>query len=209
MTQVLQSISYDLAGNQLPQAVNCINYFRKRFLNEFSEDLNSRIWIAGGSVRDWLSDGKVSKDVDFFCVDRKSMAELVLELRRKFQFKAYLITKNAIKGYVQLWGKKLDVDIVKKPFSNPLECIDAFDFTVCCFAVQFNNFYYHNSSVFDLIKKRLVVHKLPHPVDSMKRMNKYTLKGFTACNGTILTIAKAISELDSTNKNMFDFYKFD
>lgn len=207
--KLIQSVNYDSAQSELPQAVNCINYFRKRFLNEFTEDLNNRIWIAGGCIRDWFSEGAVTKDVDFFCVDRKSMAELLIVLRNKFQFKHYLITKNAIKGYVQLWGKKMNVDIVKKPFANPSECIDNFDFTVCCFAVQFNQFYYHNSAIFDLIKRRLVVHKLPHPVDSLKRMNKYTQKGFTACNGTILTIAKAIAELDPSQDTIFEFYKFD
>lgn len=207
--QILFQHTYEQASSTLPQAVNAINYFRKLFLNSLSEELNNNIWIAGGCIRDWFSDGHVSKDVDFFSSNRKSMAELVLELRRKHQFKHYLITQNAIKGYCIVKGKKIDVDIVKKEFPNPLTCIDNFDFTVCCFALNFNNFYYHNSAPFDLMKMRLVVHKLPHPVDSLKRMNKYTQKGFTACNGTILTIAKAIAELDASDNNMFDFYKFD
>lgn len=203
------SSSYDESQNDLPQAVNLINYFRKRFLNHFPEELNNNIWIAGGCIRDWLTDGFVTKDVDFFSSNRKSMAELVINLRNNFSFKHYLITKNAIKGYCIVYGKRIDVDIVKKEFLNPFDCIDKFDFTVCCFAINFNNFYYHKSSIFDLIKRKLVVHNLPHPVDSLKRLNKYTQKGFIACNGTILTIAKAISELDAKNKSLFEFYKFD
>lgn len=206
---MIKAISFEQATNELPQGANCVSFFRKRFLNAFSEDLNNRCWIAGGAVRDYFAEGYITKDVDFFCVDRKSMAELLIELRNKFQFRHYLITKNAIKGYVQLFGKKVDVDIVKKPFTGAISCVDAFDFTVCMFAVSFNNFYYHPSSPFDLMKKKLVVHKLPHPVDSMKRMNKYTQKGFKACNGTILTIAKAVAELDHEKSDVFDFYKFD
>lgn len=206
---MITKITRDESLNKQPQGANCIDYFRKRFLNAFSEDLNNRIWIAGGCVRDYFAEGAITKDVDFFCIDRKSMAELVYELRNKFQFKHYLITKNAIKGYVQLWGKKMDVDIVKKPFKNTIECIDAFDFTVCMFGVQFDAFYFHNSAPFDLLKKRLVIHNLPHPVDSLKRMNKYTQKGFKACNGTILTIAKAINGIDNAKDDLFEFYKFD
>jgi hypothetical protein len=204
------SQSYEQCLDENPQGSNAIDFFRKRFLNHFSEDLNNRIWIAGGCVRDYFTDGYITKDVDFFCIDRKSMAELLIELRNKFQFKHYLMTRNAIKGYGVVFGKRIDIDIVKKPFANPLLCIDAFDFTVCCFGLSFGSFFYHPSAAFDLLKRKLVVHALPHPVDSMKRMNKYTKKGFTACNGTILTIAKAINELDASKANdIFEFYKFD
>jgi hypothetical protein len=120
-----------------------------------------------------------------------------------------MITKNAIKGYGYVFGKRVDIDIVKKEFSSPNECIDAFDFTVCCFAVSADMFYYHKSACFDLIRKKLVVHKLPHPVDTFKRLNKYTKKGFIACNGTLLTIAKAIAERGTKKESEFEFYKFD
>lgn len=207
--QKIQVRTYDSSINELPQAANCIDFFRKRFLSKFNEELNSKIWIAGGAVRDYFSDGVISKDVDFFCTDRKAMAELVLELRRKFKYKHYLITKNAIKGYGEVFGKRIDIDIVKKGFANPVVCIDAFDFTVCMFGVSYNSFYYHLSSPFDLMKKRLVIHNIPHPVDSLKRMNKYVKKGFSACNGTILTIAKQINQLEPEKEDIFEFYKFD
>lgn len=207
--QVLETITRDFGEMNMPQAVNCIDFFRKMFFNSFSDDLNTRCWIAGGSVRDYFDKGKVSKDVDFFCVDRKTMAELVRVLRSKYQYKAYLITKNCIKGYVTIKGEKIDVDVVKKEFTNPINCIDAFDFTVCCFAVNSDNFYYHISSIFDLIRKRLVIHKLPMPVDTLKRLNKYVKKGFTACNGTLLTLAKEIAKQDPNNEDLFAFYKFD
>jgi len=209
MEKHFDSISRVDAENYMPQAINCMDYFSKRFFNSFSDELNKNIWVAGGAVRDYFSDGKVSKDVDFFCKDRKTMALLVRELRSKFQYKAYLITKNAIKGYGFVFGKKIDIDIVKKEFASPLMCIDAFDFTVCCMAVTNESFYYHKSAIFDLIRRRLVVHKLPHPVDTLKRLNKYTIKGFAACNGTLLTIAKAIAGQDQNNENLFEFYKFD
>ena len=205
----IESVGYDQASSEMPQAVNCINHFRKMFLNSFSQDLNNKIWVAGGAVRDWLSEGHVIKDYDFFSTDRIAMAELVRALRNIHGFRHYLITKNAIKGFVMVKGIKVDVDIVKKPFANAIECVDAFDFTLCCFAVSFDRFTYNSSGIFDLIKKRLVVHSLPHPVDTLKRMIKYTKKGFAACNGTILTIAKAIAEQDPSNDSIFEFYKFD
>ncbi len=209
MQPILETVTRQEGEINMPQAVNCIDFFRKKFFNNFPEDLNNRLWIAGGSVRDYFSEGFISKDVDFFCVDRKAMAELIKILRSKYQYKAYLITKNAIKGCGIIHGKNIDIDVVKKPFTNPIECIDAFDFTVCCLAVNSDNFYYHKSSIFDLIRKRLVIHKLPHPIDTLKRLNKYIEKGFKACNGTLLTLAKEISKQDTNNEDLFTFYKFD
>jgi len=209
MMNVLEKITRELGEVNMPQSVNCIDYFRKRFFNNFTEDLNNNVWVAGGCIRDYFAEGIVKNDIDFFCKSRKSMAELVLVLRRKFNFKHYLITKNAIKGYCFVFGNKVNVDVVKKEFKDPLECINAFDFTVCCFACDANNFYYHRSAPFDLLKKKLVIHKLPHPVDTLKRLNKYIGKGFKACNGTILTLAKAIAEQDPKNESLFEFYKFD
>lgn len=209
MEPIITNVSFEESLSSLPQAANCIEYFRKRFFKLMSEDLTNRVWIAGGAIRDYFNDGSISKDVDFFCIDRHSMAELVLHLRKHYQFKPYIITKNAIKGHATLLGKSIPVDIVKKPFHNAMDCIDKFDFTVCCMAVSYNNFYYHRSSIFDLIRKRLVIHQLPYPVDTLKRLQKYIKKGFTACNGTLLSIAKAISEVDSSNTEIFEFYRFD
>jgi len=209
MNPVFETISRQDAELVMPQAINCMDFFDKRFFKNFSDKVNANTWGAGGAIRDYFAAGVVTKDVDFFCKDRKTMALLVRELRNKFQYKAYLITKNAIKGYGFVFGKKIDIDIVKKEFESPTQCIDAFDFTVCCFACNADNFYYHKSAIFDLIKKKLVIHKLPHPVNTLKRLNKYTIKGFRACNGTILTLAKAIAQQDANNASLFEFYKFD
>lgn len=201
-------VSFDEGQQLMPQATNVISHFRGLYFNHINEDLNRKIWIAGGSVRDWFSKNNKT-DVDFFCEDRKAMAELVIWLRNNRGYKHYLITKNAIKGYITVNEKKYDVDIVKKPFQNPTDCIEKFDFTVCCFAVNFTNFYYHVSAPMDLLKMKLVVNQLPHPVDTLKRLTKYIDKGFKACNGTLMTLAKSIAEQDPTNEDIFAFYKFD
>lgn len=205
----IKTLSYDQCEQSMPQGQNCIDYFRRLILKDIPEEIQQNVWIGGGSVKDWLLESKVEKDIDFFSTSRESMYKLVKHLRSKYNYKAFLITKNAIKGYGEIRGKRYDIDIVKKPFQNITDCLDNFDFTVCCFGVSADKFSYHESAPFDLIRKRLVVHRLPHPVDSIKRLQKYIKKGFTACNGTILTIAKEISKIDTEQEDMFSFYKFD
>lgn len=206
--QKFEVVSFDEANLLMPQASNVISHFRSYYFNHLSEDLNKKVWIAGGAVRDWFSKSKKT-DIDFFCEDRKAMADLLRWLRNNRSYKHYLITKNAIKGTIEINGKKYDVDIVKKPFQNPTDCIEKFDFTVCCFAVNFTNFYYHVSAPMDLLKMKLVINELPHPVDTLKRLNKYIKKGFNACNGTLMTLAKSLAEQDPNDESIFEFYKFD
>jgi hypothetical protein len=202
-------VSFDEGALMMPQATNAISFFRSLYFKHMPEELNKSVWIAGGAVRDYFKKSKVKTDVDFFCVDRKSMADLVKWLRNNRSFKHYLITKNAIKGYVTVGDKKFNVDIVKKPFTNPTDSIEKFDFTVCCFAVNHENFYFHVSAPMDLLKQKLVINELPHPVDTLKRLNKYIKKGFSACNGTLMTLAKSLAEQDPTDESIFEFYKFD
>jgi len=173
------------------------------------EEMQKTCWIAGGSIRDYFQKGYCKNDIDFFCQDRKAMADLVKWLRNNRQFKHYLITKNAIKGCVTIGEKRIDVDVVKKEFQNATSTIEKFDFTVCCFAVSADNFYFHQSAPFDLLRKRLVINELPHPVDTLKRLNKYIKKGFSACNGTLMTLAKSLAEQDPSDESIFEFYKFD
>lgn len=209
MINKFEVISYEEGQSLMPQATNCIDYFRQIFFRWMPEELNKSVWIAGGSIRDYFQKGYSKNDIDFFCVDRKSMADLVRWLRNERQFKHFLITKNAIKGYIEFKGKKIDVDIVKKPFQNPTDSIEKFDFTVCCFACNADNFYYHISAPYDLLRNKLVINDLPHPVDTLKRLNKYIKKGFTACNGTLMTLAKSLAEQDPNDASIFEFYKFD
>lgn len=205
----IRQLNRESAELTMPQAVNCIDFFRKLFIKDLPDELHSNVWVAGGGVKDYFVSGKIENDIDFFSSDRKFMAKLVVHFRNKYQFKHFLITKNAIKGYLFVKGKKINVDIVKKEFQNPVDTLSKFDFTICCFSVCNDTFFWNESAPFDLLRKRLVINELPHPVDTMKRLQKYTKKGYFACNGTILTIAKGINKIDNSESGIFDFYKFD
>jgi hypothetical protein len=190
-----------------PQVANCVQYFNHFFFQYIPEDLPC--WIAGGAVRDYFSTGRMTdSDVDFFLPDRKCMCRLLLILRKRFKFKCYLITKNAIKGNGFIGKEKIDIDIVKLPFEDKLKTIDTFDFTVCCFAVDRKECVYHPSAPFDLLRKRLVINALPMPVSTLQRMQKYLKRDYWICNGGMVEIAKALGNVDFTNpqQNNIEFY---
>lgn len=178
------------------------------FGNLLFNNIESDFWIAGGAITSFLSGDKM-KDIDCFVANRTNAAKLLIELRKKYEFKAYLITPNAVKGWATIKGVKLAIDVVKNTFQNPIQTIENFDFTVTCFAVDKSNFYYHSLAPFDILRKKLVVNKLSHPVDSMRRIQKYVRKGYGACNGTIMEIAEAIRLLTPEQMEIVEFYPID
>lgn len=184
------------------------NYFDFIF-NGLLDDSN--VWIAGGCWRAYFQQSEKIQDIDIFTTDRKECASLVWKLR-KIGFKPYFKNKNAIKGIIIKKGKRIEVDIVKRFYENEIECIKDFDFTVAKFAynMKSKNVFYTENYFADLITKRLVISDLEfgNPIGSLKRLQKYTNKGYTACNGTLLSIAKRISETDLNNpeNNDIEFY---
>lgn len=152
METKIKFLTRDSASLSMPQATNCIDYFRSLIIKNIPDSLIDSVWIAGGGVKDWFVEGRIKNDCDLFCVDRKSMASLAFHLRKSIQFKHFLITKNAIKGFGFIKGVKINIDIVKKESSSPTDTLEKFDFTICCFAVCNDKFYWHESAPFDLLK---------------------------------------------------------
>lgn len=190
-----------------PQLANCVSYFTHWIFQYIPEDLNC--WIAGGAVRDYFATGKMTEsDIDFFMADRKSMARLVLILRKVFKFKHYMITKNAIKGFGLVGGKKQDIDIVKIECESMESTIDRFDYTICCFAVNRKSVVFHPSAPFDLMAKRLVINNITFPLSTLQRVQKFLKRDYWICNGGMVEIAKAIAKVDFENpdQNNIEFY---
>lgn len=168
------------------------------------------VWFGGGCYVRVLG-GELLSDVDFYASSRDDLANLSWFLRRK-GFKIYFCNKNAIKGYIE--GKnhqRVNIDIVKRIFKNEIETILNFDFSVTKIVTNASTKkgYYYQSSFIDILQKRLVFpHQLPAPIGTLKRMQKYIRRGFVACDGTMLTLAKAIAAVnfDDPIQNPIEFY---
>lgn len=202
-------MSYRITRNTdqtLPQLHGCVAFFTNLFFKHFV-DVN--VWIAGGALRDWFATGKLTEsDVDFFSNNRTDLCKALLVLRRKFAFRPYAINKRVIKGRCMIGGKRVKVDLIKMLFNSPEDTIDQFDFTVCCWAVDRNKVYYHPSAPLDLLHKRLVINNLPYPLSTFQRLQKYLKRGFWICNGGMLEIAQAMSQIDFNDpqQNVIELY---
>jgi len=185
----------------------------KYILNKFKyifEDLNIKdvkFWIAGGCLRSLFSGEKLKSDIDLFFPTKDEWDKLYNRFIEK-NIKVILKNKNTIK---LLYKSKYNIDFVKKYFKDEKETIENFDFTVCSVALNINKeqFFYHKTFFIDLSARKLVINSLPYPLSTLQRLQKYIFKGYSACNGTLLEIAKAISklDLDDPEQNIFEFYE--
>lgn len=88
---------------------------------------------------------------------------------------------------------RLPIQLIKMVwFSTKQDIIDSFDFTVTQFAMDTNEAVYNPLAMIDLFKKRIVVHKMQYPVTTLRRLIKYSNKGYYVSPMMLLKVAEEI-----------------
>lgn len=179
-------------------------YYTKAILEKLPEDIQKKVAVAGGAVRDKLLDAEI-KDIDLFVEDKETEDKLMAFLKEKGKEGN---TNSQLANYT-FEGKWIQVIRSKYYNMQTTEVIDSFDFTICMAMVTIDHglrvgqYFYEGVAT-----KHLRVHSLPFPLASLERMQKYIKKGYTACNGTILELTKALQRvnLDNDQENSLKFY---
>ena len=166
-------------------------------------------WIAGGFLRDFFTDDEVS-DIDLFFSNEGSL-ETLFKIIKSCYPNAIVTFQNdkVFKIVVEAKNRKIKLDLIKYYFADPVQCIEAFDFTIAMLAVDITgNVYYDERAPFDIAKKRLVVNNIRYPISTLQRFYKFVKRGYVACNGTMLEIAKSMKDVDfeDKNQNPIEFY---
>lgn len=181
------------------QVSGCVAWFK-----EVTDAIPSG-WIAGGAVRDYFARMHTASDIDVFFPSVEAYKEGKKSLT-KARWKV-IYSHEHVDGYSR---NNRHVQLIKTHFFPDADStIAAFDFTVCCAAVTPSGSVLHHEHFFeDLSGRRLAINSLPFPLSTLERLQKYVEKGFRACNGTLMQIAKAIQELDLENPsaNTLTFY---
>jgi len=191
-------------------------YYQKLILNDLPEGIKTQVFIAGGAIRDYLSNADI-KDIDLFTTSK----EVEIQLLNFFDEKGKLINKNDFLANYTYKNRWFQV-ILNKHYSNHSDLIGSFDFTICQAVVfvelelfpeanrkQFNIVFDSSVNFFqDTLAKHLRVNKITFPLSTLERMQKYIQKGYIACNGTLLEIARSLKDLDLNNPadNVLQFY---
>jgi len=185
--------------------LNALKVFNRLFFDYMKN--HSNCWIAGGCLRDYFAGQYFRSDIDVFFPNEKEFKGAYDYFSKDYHKRdSRLVFED--KKHTVFEIDKTRYDLVKMFFSSPEDTISQFDFTACSVAIDRVNIYHHERFFIDLAKRRLVINKLPYPLSTLQRLQKYIKKGYTICNGGLLEIARAISGIDLNDKaeNIFEFY---
>jgi hypothetical protein len=151
-------------------------------------------WLVGGSVRRLLAEHKQDSDFDVAFASAAQLAELQSKLAAAGFTKA-----RETAFHVEMTGK-IDGEATKVQLlrhahaATPEALIDTFDFTICMFAFDGTDVVCGPLSLWDLARKRLVLHRLTFAASTVRRLTKYARQGYTFCQGSIVSILEEVAK---------------
>ena len=159
------------------------------------------------NIRDYLTNDTI-KDIDVFCLNQVSEEKIISFFRKCGK----LINENSSLANFSYKDKWFQIIKGKYYETSNTEVIDNFDFTICQGMLHYVNEHIElkvgDTFYKDCLAKHLRINTIKYPLSTLERMQKYIRKGYTACNGTLLEIAKSLGfEIkDSDNNNTLMFY---
>lgn len=168
---------------------NAVERFGKVILKEMKES-GVVCWIAGGSVRDYFMGVPMKTDYDMFFPNEMEYEKAKVY----FNAKKAEIKWESENGMKVIYENKT-IDLVKKFFATPQDTIDAFDFTVSMFAIDFEKVYHGETSFIDLSKRQLMINKITYPASTLSRAFRYYKKGFVMCKGEMKKLIESIQQM--------------
>jgi hypothetical protein len=151
-------------------------------------------WIAGGAVRAFMLNRPITTDVDFFFKTQEAFGAFV-ERFGGDEGKRLAATEHHTTFKATVGETAYKVQAIKIGFYDTIEdCLDSFDFTICQLAAHGGKLYAGQYTMWDLGRKRLALHKLTYGAATVRRLLKYTSQGFTACQGCIVSLLRAVGD---------------
>lgn len=161
-----------------------------KIVAHFGED--DGYWIAGGAVRAFMLNLPITTDVDFFFKTQEAFDAFVAKYE---DGKRIVATEHHVTFKATIDEKTYKIQAIKIGFFETMEaCLDSFDFTICQLGVHKGKLHSGPYTMWDLGRKKLTLHKLTYGAASVRRLLKYSTQGFTACQGCIVSLLRAVGD---------------
>lgn len=198
-----------------------------KFLKLLLDNLPPMAFVAGGAVES-IFRNEEPKDYDIYFSNESAYQDLICDIldsqddEDSFWY-AYGKDLDDDDFKFKLDEKKRFIDITAKDkpkiqlittmlYESPEHTLSTFDFTACMGAAQSGGTDFdedkpdhrviiHPMMAVDVARKRLVLNRMTFPASTLRRMIKYTHKGYYACPGSIEKIALAVAETLGNNPN--------
>lgn len=150
--------------------------------------LSKDAYIAGGAVRSLFSDDTV-QDIDVFFTSQEAFDRF----KKKIESKGFK-SRHKNDFNETFYKKDLKVQLIKHAFLSAQEMIETFDFTICQMAYDGEAFLLNAFSLYDLARKKLVPARISFAASTLRRIIKYTKRGYHICGGGLATILQAVAD---------------
>lgn len=141
--------------------------------------LSNDVWLAGGALRSVIGKEPIA-DYDMFFRSELAAAKTRVELEHKGAETIFKCPEGKLTTY-KLDGMKIQC-ITENYYIRAFDLMDSFDITACRYACDHTFFWSHYSSIRDTKKKQINLYSIDYPVASMKRVAKYSAKGYRLTN---------------------------
>lgn len=160
------------------------------FQNTFLKFVKPECWIAGGAITSFILTGKVERDVDLWfksCEGYDRALDSFLEGHR-----APMIGNSDYGTSVLFKGHRVEL---KKLFYDSAQItVNSFDYSCCAGAVTMEGFVCSDYYIQDLATRNLRLVNNTGAYSSLKRMVKFTQRGFIPNEQTFQDLCLQIGE---------------
>lgn len=190
-----------------------------KFLKLLLDNLPSMAFVAGGAIES-IFRGEQPKDYDVYFSSEAAYADLICNIldsqddedsfwypyAEHLDDDDFLFKPDENKRFIDITATdKPKIQLITTMlYENPEHTLSTFDFTACMGAAEVvnsdlegnpdHNIIIHPMMAVDVARKRLVLNRMTFPASTLRRMVKYTHKGYYACPGSIEKIALAVAE---------------
>lgn len=151
--------------------------------------IDTYFWVGGGVFRRFINKEDFPFDIDCYFQLPGDMV-IVKDYLVNNGGKVLFDTDNAI----HIEYKGFDFDLVKILSQSPRACINKFDFTICCGAMDQRVFYCQDTFIDDVLDKRLKINEILSVETLLSRFQKFCRRGYFADNDTLCEIFNAIQD---------------
>lgn len=161
--------------------------------------LNDKIWLAGGALRSAYNKTEDIVDYDLFFSSKQFVEPTKQKLEQKGYKKIFECPEGKLTTYC-LNDIKVQC-ITEFYYSQQFNLIDSFDICACRYSTNGKNVYTFYSSLRDSKKKLINLNRIDFPAATLKRIAKYSKKGYRLTNKAT---EKFVNHIYESGKNNLD-----
>lgn len=150
-------------------------------------------------MRSLVDPGDEVCDYDLFFTDTSKIDSVKAKLHRKGYTKVFECPQGKL---VTFKNEDTKIQLInKRDYLDCYDIISSFDITACCAAYDGKEFYKHNRFVFDNLNKLINLNAIEYPMATMKRIAKYSQKGFRLTTQAIEDFVTYCNQVELTEDN--------